>query len=97
MLLVQIYLHVIGLSKFIPKLIDKQMLKSPRLVKHVFYLGSSFTSVVAKFTYVNKCYQELDNLAQEHNTAISQENQNDPPIPLKIIILKSQSTFQKLY
>ena len=35
-----------------------------------------------KVHHVNKCYKQLYNLAQGHNTAISQENQNDPPMPL---------------
>ena len=35
-----------------------------------------------KVHHVNKCYKQLYNLAQGHNTAISQKNQNDPPMPL---------------
>ena len=36
--------------------------------------------------HVYECYIQLYNLAQGHNTDISQENQNNPPLPLKIHI-----------
>ena len=32
--------------------------------------------------HVNECCKQLYNLPQGRNTAISQENQNDPPMPL---------------
>ena len=38
-----------------------------------------------KVHHVDECYKQLDNLAQGHNTAISQENLNDPPMPLNLI------------
>ena len=34
--------------------------------------------------HVNECYKQLHILAQGHNTGISQENQNDPPMPLSV-------------
>ena len=37
-----------------------------------------------KVHHVNECHKQLDNLAQGQNTAISQEIQNEPPMPLTI-------------
>ena len=33
---------------------------------------------------INECYKQLNNLAQAHNIAISQENQNDPLYAFKL-------------
>ena len=56
---------------------------SRRLVKHLFLTRIKLHKCPCKVRHVNECYKQLYNLAQGHNTTISQENQMTPPMSLR--------------
>ena len=71
----------------------------PKYVVHLFKQNVGKTSFLTwiklhkrpcKVYHVSECYKHLFNSAQGHNIAISQENQNDSPMPYHALVQHTQ-------